>query len=202
MYYHGSPKANLKVIKPNLSRHGKPYVYLCSNKVHAILYTVKCHMYPYGFHGKGGLLVQQEPFEGYLKEIYSGESGYIYRIDKAESISPMKDIPSAYVTRERVEVASVEFIEDVYQKLYEYESNGLIEICPYDCMSEKSLNSYRRWATENLVKEEFFNSTDEYPMFLKEKFPKEWSEACRIRRREGTEITYPGAGDNATRRRS
>lgn len=55
--YHGSSVSGITELKPCLSEHKKPYVYLASNPVVALLYTVKpvpkpFSFYPYGFNGE------------------------------------------------------------------------------------------------------------------------------------------------------
>ena len=54
--YHGSPIGDLTELRPFLSEHQKPYIYLASNPVVALLYAVKpapkpFSFYPYGFDG-------------------------------------------------------------------------------------------------------------------------------------------------------
>lgn len=96
----------------------------------------------------------------------------------------MKTIPNAFVTAKRVEVASVNFIADVYEELIEYEGRGAMEIYRYHCMSEKALSYYHKKFTEIILEHNFLERTDDYPMFLKEKFPEAWQEACKIRKSE------------------
>ena len=55
--YHGSSVGGITELKPFLSEHKKEYVYLTSNPVVALLYTVKSvpkpfSFYPYGFNGE------------------------------------------------------------------------------------------------------------------------------------------------------
>ena len=184
MYYHGSPIGNLKTLKPQVSffsEDDKPFVYLTTDKAHAAIYTVKSFMYPYGFNRDTHIVSYSEPYDGFLKETYLGKRGYIYEIEDVESIHPKKGIRYAHYTSENVTVTSVEFLEDVYLKLAEYEKEGKIELIPYARVPEKTKQFYHKWTTEKLAEEKYFNSTEDYPMFLKEKFPAAWKEANALR---------------------
>ena len=48
--YHGSPVSDLKELIPQISEHGKPYVYFSSNPIVALLYAVKPIPKPYSFY--------------------------------------------------------------------------------------------------------------------------------------------------------
>ena len=72
--YHGSPNWwHYYELKPFLSEHKKPYVYLASNPVVALLYTVKpvpkpFSFYPYGFNGEK--VVYSEYYKNCFEDIY------------------------------------------------------------------------------------------------------------------------------------
>lgn len=184
MYYHGSPIGGIECLLPNATtfrNDGEPNVYLSSNKAHAVLYAAKCHMYPYGFDKDSGLPKYHENFEGCLKEFYSDKCGYIYTVKENRSIVPLEGIRYGYLTRKRVRVESSEFIEDVYKKLLEYEKNGNIIIIRFKDMSDKMREISHKQITEILAKEAVFSSAEDYPMFLKKRFPDAWKDVCKRR---------------------
>jgi len=188
MYYHGSPIGDIEYLEPNKTWFSRfrikdeAQVYLSSNKAHATLYAAKCHMYPYGFDKETGLLKFPEPYEGCLKEFYEGKSGYLYTLEERDSILPLEGIKYAFHTKESVRVVSVDFIEDVYRKLLEYEKNGEIILVQFKDIPDRIREKNHKWVTEVLDSEEIFSSTEEYPMFLKTRFPKAWEEVCNNRK--------------------
>lgn len=104
-----------------------------------------------------------------------------------KSIEPQEKMLFSHITNECVKVAGTEFVEDVLLKLIELESKGRIELVPYSRVSAKMLERYHKWVVGNFAQDEFFESSEEYPMYLKEKFPKAWKEACDLRETKETE---------------
>ncbi|MEX0361530.1 MAG: hypothetical protein AB3N10_11165 [Allomuricauda sp.] len=185
MYFHGSPVGGVEFLKPNETTFRKgddAHVYLTSNKAHATLYAAKCHMYPYGFDKETGLPKFPEPFEDCLKEFYEGKSGYLYSVEESDEISPLEGIKYAFHTKKSVRVKSEEYIEDVYRKLLEYEKNGEIILIKFKDKPERMRERTHKQITQILEDEEIFSSTEEYPMFLKKKFPDAWKEVCDKRK--------------------
>lgn len=188
MYYHGSPTGGIQVLRPNetsfkkFREDGEAHVFLSSNKAHATLYAVKCYNYHYGFDKDTGLPKYYEPYEGCVKDYYAGKSGYLYTLEAHESIVPLKGIKYAFRTRESVRVKSVEFIQDVYTKLLDYEDKGEFIIVRYKDLPERIREKNHKWIIGLLEEEEIFSSPEEYPMYLKTKFPDAWKEVCNNRR--------------------
>ena len=188
MYYHGSPIGGIEVLRPNettfkkFRKDGEAHVFLSSNKAHATLYAAKCYNYHYGFDKDTGLPKYFEPYEGCVKDYYAGKSGYLYTLEERESIVPLEGIKYAFHTKESVRVKSVEFIQDVYEKLLEYEENGEIIIVQYKDLPERLREKNHKWITELLEEEEIFSSSEEYPNYLKTRFPEAWKEVCNNRK--------------------
>ena len=185
MYYHGSPVGDIEFLRPyetTFRKGDEAHVYLTSNKAHATLYAAKCHMYHYGFDKDTGLPKYTEPYEGCLKEFYAGKSGYLYSIEESNSIAPLEGIKYAFHAKESVRVKSVEYIEDVYRKLLEYEEQGEIIIVQFKDISDRVREKNHKWITEVLDLDEVYSSTEDYPMFLKARFPEAWQEVCNNRK--------------------
>lgn len=188
MYYHGSKRGNIKVLKPNYSMHGEKYVYLTTNKAVALIYTVNAiekfyednnlvkpsefqPWYSYGFN-KDKLPRLEEYYPDAIKETYSKKSGYIYVCKKPLKLENPTNIYCAYVTKENVEILEVIFVEDVYQELLEYEKLGLLEIKMYKDNTEKFQNMIEGYIRDDIIKYKLLeNPSNSYTIFLKSKFP-------------------------------
>ena len=178
--YHGSSIGGITELKPFLSEHKKPYVYLASNPVVALLYTVKpvpkpFSFYPYGFSGEK--VVYREYYENCFEDIYKGKKGFLYACEKVENTENVTAINCAYTCEIPIKVTDCIKIDDVFKKFMEYKEKGLFEIKPYDSISEKELNfvydDMRKTIYEHCLK----NSPDN-PMskFIIKHFPKVWFE--------------------------
>ena len=176
-YYHGSPIANLRTLKPAISNHKKPLVYLSSKRENCLPYLanaieqfaleqgIKCDHYQkwasYGFN-KEGKLVIQEYYPDALRELYEGVSGYIYRAESVE-LEALKDIPDAYVSAQELNIIDYEYIEDAYREIKKLAQEGKLKICRYDDIDKEYL--------ENMIRKEFSESEEGlYKSFLKAKF--------------------------------
>lgn len=83
--YHGSSVGGLTYLKPFLSEHKKPYVYLSSSPVVALLYTVKpvpkpFSFYPYGFDKNK--VIYNEYYEDGFRDIYMGKKGFYIHVKR------------------------------------------------------------------------------------------------------------------------
>ena len=92
IFYHGSSVGGLTELKPFLSEHKKPYIYLTSNPVVALLYTVKpvpkpFSFYPYGFSGEK--VVYSEYYKNCFEEIYKGKKGYLYECENIKKLDTL-----------------------------------------------------------------------------------------------------------------
>jgi hypothetical protein len=188
MYFHGSPIEGLEWLSPNettFRKDGKAYVYLSSNRAHAALYAARCPMFPYGFDRNSGLVKYHEPYEGCLEEFYAKKRGYIYTIGADRSIAPLEGIRYGYRTNESVRVEAVEVVGDVFQLLRELENNEKIIMIRFKDLPDRMRARYHKQLTEILTREEIFSSDEDYPRFLKAKFPDAWEEARKARKQSG-----------------
>ena len=179
MYYHGSPEGGIKILEPKVSMHGEAYVYLCINKVHATIYAARSFIYPYVFK-KYFQLIIHETYPGYLEETFSMKSGYVYAIAAVKGVKTLSRIPFAYATRESVEIDSVEYIPDLLAALLEYEKQCRLIIHRYPDMSREQLHRYNQKLTESILENRWLDSTDDYPMWIREKFPRAWADAEKL----------------------
>ncbi len=178
MLYHGSSIGGLKELRPNISEHGKPYVYLTSNPVVALLYTVKVveppyNWFPYGF--RDGIPVYTEYYPDALADIYKGKAGFIYEFEDVEGAENPTDINCACVCTELIKTEKVTEIRDVYEYLLENEKKGELIIERYEELSDKK----KQWI-ENIIKSEIAeydlknNADNSYARFIANRFPDIW----------------------------
>lgn len=178
MFYHGTSKRNLSELKPQISEHGKSYIYFATNPVVALFYAVKIvekpfSWYPYGF--KNGVPVYTEYYPDALADVYKGKKGYIYEFEKIEGAENPTEISCACVCTTPVKAEKITEISDVYEKLLEHEKNGELIIEQYETLSEKK----KAWI-ENIIKSEIEkhdlknNPENSYAKFIRKRFPELW----------------------------
>lgn len=173
-YYHGSPYAGLKVLKPHISNHKKQYVYLTTNEVVALFYTVKTDWYTYGFDKSTKLPVFTEYYKDELKDLYYGRAGYIYEVENVEFKENPTNISCAFVTEKEVSVKSELKINNLYDKFLEYEKQHKLIIKKYEDLTDNELNNIKKIVINEIRENNLINETSSYSQFIKEKFPKEW----------------------------
>lgn len=184
MYYHASQTANITVLKPRISNHGIPLVYLSKKRENVLVYLSNAvEKYcketgfihhgnwqkwgPYGFE-KDGTLRLEEYYPNALIDTYQGVSGYIYYVKKIQNAEENIQISNAVTTSEQVEVDGCEFVPDAYKAIMEAAESGLIRILKYEELSQKK----QEWL-RSIIKEEYKNAEErpEYRYFLEAKFP-------------------------------
>ena len=175
--YHGSNIGNIDVLNPVLSNRGKPYVYLTDNKVLATLYAHNPIERPGGFFtyrfDKEGRLHYDEYFDNQLEVMYGRIGGYIYTIDRnEEELSKLEKMSWVYISEGEVKPDMVEYVEDIYQAMLQYEKNGDIIVHRYcdmdEATKEKWLNVVRRDIEDKELQERPESS---YARFLHKHFP-------------------------------
>lgn len=183
MFYHASKISGIDVLKPRVSNHGKPLVYLSAKRQNVLVYlsnAIEKHckqvgvshngVYKkwgsYGFT-KDGVLRLEEYYPNATIDTYKGESGYIYSVENLENYSNQSDIPYAVITEHEVPVTYCEYIPDAYEAIQTAIENGEIIHQNYADNSPAMIE----WI-ECTIKQEYQNSEQhpEYRDFLKAKF--------------------------------
>lgn len=176
--YHGSCVGGLTELMPFLSEHQKPYVYLSSNPVVALLYAVKpvpkpFSFYPYGF--SDGKVVYSEYFVDCFKKIYKGKTGFLYECEVDESTQNATVINCAYTTESPVKVCNYTQIDDIYEKFIEYKIEGLFDIKPFDRVPEKEMDFALSDIKSTIEQYDLKNIPDNaMSKFIIENFPQLW----------------------------
>lgn len=133
--YRGTKIAGLKEMKPRLVNHDKPYVYATTDKIEAIIYSVKggnlnyTNIYGYDDDNKRCLIERKE---NCLEEIYNVEGRY-YILDETnfEKHEELGVGENEYVSELPVKVIEEITIPNVWEYFKELESKGELKIYRY-----------------------------------------------------------------------
>lgn len=183
MYYHASNIKDLTILKPHVSNHNVPLIYLSKKRENVLVYlsnaVEKCckeegfnysgiwqKWASYGFD-KDGIQRIEEYYPNALVETYHGVSGYIYYANEVVDSGFQTQIPDAVTSEKSIVIDGCEYIEDAYEAICEAEKAGLVRITRYSETSEKM----RAWIKENILSEyEQASQHLEYRFFLEKKF--------------------------------
>ncbi len=129
--YHGSTQQGLKIIKKNMSSHGKSWVYGALSKAIATIFISDkgCDLY-YSLSGAGTkespvILVERK--EGMFEEIFH-MSGSLYTLSGKNFISEKTGWSAEVVSEYDEEVIREEHIDHVFEKLKEFNDQGEIKL--------------------------------------------------------------------------
>ncbi len=132
--YHGSNISGLKFIEPRKSTHQKKWVYAAKNKCVAALFlnkgsgdlTTKIK----GSGTKKDPIIFVERLPGIFDKILN-VSGFIYTLKGSSFEEGKTSWPAEVVSDKKTKVISEEKIDNLYDKLKEFEQEGLIKIYNY-----------------------------------------------------------------------
>ena len=130
--YHGSPVEGLTYIDPQISTHGKNWVYATKDKGIALTFMQKWNDYllsqSVDEHGHQTLT---ERLPNILEEIYKGKKGYIYYLNSSNFLEGQTSFSPEVVSEEREPVLHCDVIEDCYHKLCEMDKCNEITLFRY-----------------------------------------------------------------------
>ena len=182
MYYHASSVKDLKVLKPNVSNHGKSWVYFSVKRENILVYlcnAVERHIKDkynrplskytkwasYGITSDGRVRIE-EYYPNATIETFKGVSGYIYSVNDLTEAKPLRGIQDVFVTQDEVKIDGCEYIEDAYGELLKAEQEGKIVIERFEDISQQK----HEWI-ENTILNEYDNTDNQdYKEFLLDKF--------------------------------
>jgi hypothetical protein len=117
-------------------------------------------------------------FSGALEFLYKGLSGYIYRCVGDYDINPDSGVLTCATSQNIVPVAGCEYINDVYQKIIEYERQGRFI---YERFEERPPSAHariREIILNQIKRVDLLKNPDHaYYKFFEDKFPEYWKEA-------------------------
>lgn len=147
MLYHVSVQSGLKVLKPHLSSHQKPYVYAVDNMVTGLLFGAKTDDFDFMiFTDEENIPVIYECYPNALQKVYQGQSCFVYEINGEGFQRGVTSWSAELVNESEVKVENEIYIENLYQRLTEEEARNNLKIFRYEIS-----NSYRKQITEHIV---------------------------------------------------
>lgn len=143
--YHGSATGGITELRPFLSGHGKPYVYLTHSQELAAIYAHNPipggGWFTYRWDSEGRLHYD-EYFPDALRTIYQGQSGWVYTCEG--DFPTLEKMPWVYLSQTPIQVTDARFIPDIYEELLRYETEGRLTIHRWDTISDKAKASFDR----------------------------------------------------------
>lgn len=117
MIYHASQVKGLHTLTPQISTHGKAYVYGIRSKLMAMLFGAPKDDFDLLIDGEDGKPVLYECYPDAVKKVYSGKSCQMYTLDETGFLSGMTGWEEELVCPSPVTVLKEEKIEDIYAQL-------------------------------------------------------------------------------------
>lgn len=197
--YHVSTRDDITVLKPQVSTHGKPYVYGTENLEFALLFGSKNRHGDFdGIYGidENGTAFFEEAFENSLKERFDGQSCYIYELDPTDFQQGKTSFHGEVVSEKPVKVLSCTKVENVYDRLQEASKEGKIKLTEFKKDDPEYTAKIDEHVTERMDR---FHITNKYAKgykFCKEKFPH------LIERQKSKAYAQAEAGMELTRQRT
>lgn len=132
--YRGTKISGLKIMEPRKVNHGEAYVYATTDKIEALIYSVKGgnlnYTNIYGYDDGKRCLIERK--KDALKNIFQTEGRY-YILDDSTFIkhNELGVGDNEYISKEKVKVLDEIIIPNVYEYLKELEKNKKLKIYLY-----------------------------------------------------------------------
>ena len=183
-FYHGSVISGIEQLDACSKLHNSDelVVYLTDNIPYALYYIWDAKRNEYdgkyvtGWM-KNGMAYYEEQFPDQLRTFYQGVSGYLYRIADREDIKPVDDRENMYYSTADVIIAETLKIDDVYEELLKYESEGKLVVRRYNEQSAERQNELVDFIAQGFIRSGFFEGNKQKQEFMKKHFPKSWEKA-------------------------
>jgi len=147
MLYHVSRIHDLKVLKPQPSSHGKPYVYAVDNIVIGLLFGARKDDFDFVLTtDKYNRPIIYECYKNAFETIYKGAACSIYEVDKSGFKKGQTGWDAEYVCENEVEVLKEIVIEDLYARLCDEEKKGNLVIHRYE-----DTEDYKKFISKHIV---------------------------------------------------
>lgn len=182
--YHGTEIANITKLETRSILHNtkKQVLYLTDNISYALVYIwskdrtgyaqkyVTCGV-------KEGKVFYEEQFPNQLEVFYKGVSGYLYYINKTDSILPVEGREYMYYSLTDRNVDNVKYIADVYEELIRYEKLGEITILRFNEQSTERKNQLIDMIASYILEMNMLETDNEQRDFMKRYFKEAWNQA-------------------------
>lgn len=146
MLYHISKTPGLKVLKPHISTHKKPYVYAIENVVTGLLFGAPHDDFDFIITGENGVPVIMECYPGAFQSLFQGRACSIYEIPEEGFLRGMTSWTPELVSENEVPVIREISVDDLYLRLLDEEARGDLIIRRYEDNAD-----YKRVIAEHIV---------------------------------------------------
>ena len=181
LYYHGTVKSGLRVLRPFASPHSnvkEATVYLSASKALSAVYIWNKEYKWMTFSIRDdGLPVYTESFRGALRELYGGVAGYIYTCEGNYSTQNDTGIKLAAVSFEPVPVVDCEPVADAYERILDFEREGALLIRRFDDLTDQEQTANTVMVKGAIRRLNLLDGTHVLSAFVAERFPELWEEA-------------------------
>lgn len=182
IYYHGTTVPGLTVLKPFASPFSNlkyACVYLSTYKPLAAIYIWNRPYKWFTFDIKeDGTLYYTESFPNNLREFYDGVKGYIYACEGDYSSDSGTGIRYAAISKEPVPVTGCDMVENAYERILQYESEGALILQRFEELTQKEHDMNRKMILNGIRRLNLLEGTHPLSPFVKEKFPDLWAESA------------------------
>ena len=179
--YHGTVVSGLHTLKPYASPHSNlkyPCVYLSTNKALSSIYIWNKEYKWMTFEiREDGMPIYNESFKNCLSEFYGGVKGCIYICDADFETDENTTIKHAVISKEPVEIQTVDVVDDAYERILQYEKDGMLIINHFENLSEEQKGKDRNMILGAIKRLELLKGEHPLSNFVSEKFPEIWEEA-------------------------
>lgn len=147
MLYHVSKTCGLKVLKPSVSSHNKPYVYAVDNLVTGLLFGAPHDDFDFMISTEdNGIPVIYECYPDAFEIIFQDKSCSVYEVNGEGFLKGVINWDAELVCENEVPVQREIFIEDLYGRLTDEATRGNLIIHKYE-----NSNEYKKIISEHIV---------------------------------------------------
>lgn len=132
MLYHVSKTPGLKVLKPQASTHGVPYVYAVENLVTGLLFGAKHDDFYFFIATENGVPLLMECYPGALREVYEGKSCAVYEIAETGFQRGKTTWSAELVSELETPILREISVPNLYARLLEEEQKGRLIVRRYE----------------------------------------------------------------------
>ena len=184
VFYHGSIIPGITQLDARSKLHNSEdrVVYLTDSIPYALYYIWDaehngCSVKHVTGWTRNGIAYYEEQFPEQLKTFYQGISGYLYRILDTGNIKAVENRTNMFYSTESVPMVEAILIEDVYEELLKYESEGKFVVLRYNEQTEDRQNELVDMIAQAIVMNDFYADNKERQDFMMKYFPKSWERA-------------------------
>ena len=117
MLFHASKQSGIKELVPQISTHGRKYVYAINNRLTAILFGAPKDDFDILLDEIDGKPIVFECYPNALRKIYFGKTCYVYKLSEEGFLLNQTGWEPELVCEHTVPVVSEEKIENIYDEI-------------------------------------------------------------------------------------